>query len=220
MMRWVYAAVIAAIFGCIAWTPTNVQLPPLDIAATIAGEAAIPNAVTGILLRNRLYDTIFEVFVFTIAVLGVQHYLSHHEAKEEIVHISDDTTVIVARIGAMVAALVALELSLRGHLAPGGAFAAGVAGGTAIGLVAITTEASVLVEHYVKWHIGGWEKATVLVFLLLAILSLSGLRMLAQPVWVPLDNVFIPLLNVLIALKVTFGAWTIVLTFIRYRGLL
>ena len=219
-MRWFYSLVIVSIFGHIALLPASLKPRPSAIAEAIARETAIPNAVPGLLLRNRLYDTIFEVFVFTIAVLGVKHYLSHHEAKEEIVHISDDTTVIIARIGAMVAALVALELSIRGHLAPGGAFAAGVAGGTAVGLVAITTEASSLVERYSKWHIGAWEKATVLVFLSLAILSLSGVRIIVDPIWMPVDNVFIPMLNVLIALKVTLGAWTIVLTFIRYRGLL
>ena len=41
---------------------------------------------------------------------------------------------MLARLGATIAALVSIELMLRGHLSPGGGFAAGVAGGTAIGL--------------------------------------------------------------------------------------
>lgn len=40
--------------------------------------------------------------------------------------------VVLARLGATIAAIVGIELAIRGHLSPGGGFAVGVAGGTAI----------------------------------------------------------------------------------------
>jgi multicomponent Na+:H+ antiporter subunit B len=174
--------------------------------------------VTGILLRNRLYDTIFEVLVFTLAVLGVQHYFLRHDTEEDIVHLTDPTMVILARMGAMVSFLVFLELALRGHLAPGGGFAAGVAGGTAVGLVTITSDPHKLHELHVRWRISTDEKILVLMFLLIAVIAL-----LIPNLYItdrPLNSVVIPFMNILISCKVAIGSWTIVLLFIRYKGLL
>jgi hypothetical protein len=42
------------------------------IVDTIVQESGVPNAVAGIIFRNRLYDTIFEVVVFSIAILGAK----------------------------------------------------------------------------------------------------------------------------------------------------
>jgi multicomponent Na+:H+ antiporter subunit B len=126
--------------------------------------------------------------------------------------------VILARIGAMISALMFLELALRGHLAPGGAFAAGVAGGTAIGLVTLTGNAGELHGFYERWHLASVEKGIVLVIL--------GLVLVCFLFHVPGFSghvpgaASVPVLNLLIALKVAIGSWTIVLLFIRHRGLL
>jgi len=217
-MRWLYTGIIVLIFVRIAVLPMGSAPVSPDIAETVVREAQVPNAVTGILLRNRLYDTLFEIFVFTLAVLGVQYYFSQHDTQEEIVHLTDPSMVILARIGAMVSALVFLELAIRGHLAPGGGFAAGVAGGTAVGLVTLTSDPHELHARHVRWHIGAVEK-----WLVLLLVVIGGLFLLAPGLHLadrPLNTVGIPLLNVLIAAKVAIGSWTIVLLFIRHRGLL
>ncbi|MFC1762421.1 MnhB domain-containing protein [Planctomycetota bacterium] len=208
-MRWVYIAVIVVVFVLLAWFPS--PGPVLSgITETVTSEAQVPNAVTAILLRNRLYDTIFEVFVFTLAVLGVQHYFSQHETEEEIVHLTDPTMVILAHMGAIVSSLIFVELALRGHLAPGGGFAAGVAGGTALCLMTLTSDVHKLHERHRYWRMAMLEKAIVLLFLFVA-----GMLFL-----IPHFTLAIPLMNVLIACKVAIGSWTIVLLFIRHRGLL
>lgn len=217
-MRWLYTGIIVLIFVRIAVLPMGSAPVSPDIAETVVREAQVPNAVTGILLRNRLYDTLFEIFVFTLAVLGVQYYFSQHDTQEEIVHLTDPSMVILARIGAMVSALVFLELAIRGHLAPGGGFAAGVAGGTAVGLVTLTSDPHELHARHVRWHIGAVEK-----WLVLLLVIIGGIFLLAPGLQLadrPLNTVGIPLLNVLIAAKVAIGSWTIVLLFIRHRGLL
>lgn len=217
-MRWIYILLIAFVFMRLVILPkTGVAMEP-GIAEQVVLEAHVPNSVSGILLRNRLYDTVFEVFVFTLAVLGVQYAFSLHTKEEQVLYIRDATMVILARIGAMVSGLVFLELAVRGHLAPGGGFAAGVAGGSAIGLVALTMNIHDLYAVYQRRHIASVEKAIVLlvvcsavVFLLIPNQTVGGR---------PVSLFAIPLLNMLIAAKVAIGSWTIVLLFIRHRGLL
>ncbi|HAA31952.1 MAG TPA: cation:proton antiporter, partial [Cyanobacteria bacterium UBA8553] len=109
----------------------------LSIVDAVVKDSGVPNAVTAIILRNRLYDTIFEVVVFTIAVMGAHYLLANENPFCAIYQFTDQPSIIMARLGATIAALVGIELAIRGHLSPGGGFAAGVAGGTAIGLIAI-----------------------------------------------------------------------------------
>ena len=217
-MRWIYVIAISFIFIRLAYLAPVTETMQAGIAEQIVAEAQVPNSVAGILLRNRLYDTIFEVFVFTLAVLGVQYAFSLHGTEKNVYHLSDSTMVILARIAAMVQVLIFLELAVRGHLAPGGGFAAGVAGGSAVGLVALTFNIDSLYESYQKWHIGTLEKAVVLLILLTAIgfLSFPYLNVAGRSI----SSLAIPVLNILIATKVAIGSWTIVLLFIRHRGLL
>lgn len=208
-MRWIYIAVIVAVFVLLARSPSPKAVFS-SITVTVTSEAQVPNAVTAILLRNRLYDTIFEVFVFTLAVLGVQHSFSQHETEREIVYLTDPAVVILAHMGAVVSSLVFVELALRGHLAPGGGFAAGVAGGTALCLVTLTGDAHELHKRHRYWRMAMWEKTIVMLFLFVA-----GMMLL-----IPQLTFAIPLMNILIACKVAIGSWTVVLLFVRYRGLL
>lgn len=218
MMRGIYISIIALVFIRLAVLPPTVECMETGIAEKISLEAHVLNSVSGVLLRNRLYDTVFEVLIFTLAVLGVQFAFSLHETEEEIFHLHDSTMVILARIGAMVSTLIFLELALRGHLAPGGGFAAGVAGGTAIGLLTLTGNAHELHDFYQRWHIASLEKAIVLLVLPLAVLFLlfPDLNFKDQS----LSVISISVLNMLIACKVAIGSWAIILLFIRHRGLL
>ena len=47
------------------------------IVETIVQDSGVPNAVAGIIFRNRLYDTIFEVIVFTIAIMGAKFLMAN-----------------------------------------------------------------------------------------------------------------------------------------------
>jgi multicomponent Na+:H+ antiporter subunit B len=218
-LKYLYIAVIASIFAWLS-VPGPEWTFPADRVARIARETGIPNTVTGILLRNRLYDTIFEVIVFSVATLGVTHYLSRETPAKTIRNLTDDTGVILARFGAMIAGMVALELALRGHLGPGGGFAAGVAGGTAAGLVAVTASPDRLHRAHRRWHASVWEKTSVLLFLLLAGAVLAGHEPPRGKFGALASGGSIPVLNFLIAAKVAIGSWTVALSFIRYRGLL
>ncbi len=191
-----------------------------EIVQSVVGEAGVPNAVSGIIFRNRLYDTIFEVIVFTVAIMGVKFLLADEQPSATVYQFTDQPSIVLARLGATIAALVCIELAIRGHLSPGGGFAAGVAGGTAIGLVAITSSAQYMEQLYENYGAAVWEKVSVLLFVAIALLSLLGVALPQGELGTLLSGGWIPLLNVLVALKVTLGSWAAILLFIRYRGLL
>ncbi|MFK8183813.1 MAG: Na(+)/H(+) antiporter subunit B [Phormidesmis sp.] len=220
-MKWLYLIAGTALFiKMVLLSNPTADLSDLAIVDAIVKEAGVPNAVSGIIFRNRLYDTLFEVVVFSISIMGVRFLLANEQSTESIRTFTDAPSVVIAQLGATIAALVGIELAIRGHLSPGGGFAAGVAGGTAIGLVAITTSLPLMERAYKRWRAALVEKVSVLIFLAIAALALIGLELPQSELGALLSGGWIPLLNILVALKVALGAWASLLLFIRYRGLL
>lgn len=220
-MKWIYLLTGFALSVKILLTSNQLpNLPDISIVETVVKDSGIPNAVSAIILRNRLYDTIFEVVVFTIAILGVSFLLANEKPPTKINQFSDQPSIILARLGATIATLVGVELAIRGHLTPGGGFAAGVAGGTAIGLVAITSSMEKMQALYKRWHAATWEKVSVLIFIILSAINLSGVELPHGELGELISGGFIPWLNILVAIKVALGSWAVMLLFVRYRGLL
>lgn len=220
-MKWVYIAAGIALFIKMLIMPNPVaEWAEFSIVDAIVEDTGVTNTVSGIIFRNRLYDTIFEVVVFSIAVLGVGFLLANEQPTAIVYQFSDQPSIVLARLGATIAALVSIELAIRGHLSPGGGFAAGVAGGTAIGLIAITSSSQKMEQIYKKWQAATWEKVSVLIFILLAVLTLVGVELPLGVLGTLFSGGFIPLLNILVGIKVALGSWAIILLFIRYRGLL
>lgn len=228
-MKWIYAIAGVAVFFKLLLLPlfgggeleaVDWAIADWEIVQSVVSEADVPNAVSGIIFRNRLYDTIFEVVVFTVAIMGVKFLLADEQPTYTVYQFTDQPSIVLARLGATIAALVCVELAIRGHLSPGGGFAAGVAGGTAIGLVAITSSAQHMEQLYERYGAAVWEKVSVLLFVAIALFSLLGFSLPQGELGSLLSGGWIPLLNVLVALKVALGSWAAILLFIRYRGLL
>ena len=220
-MKWIYVIAGIALFVKMLVMPNPVaELSDISIVESIVKDSGVSNTVSGIIFRNRLYDTIFEVVVFTIAILGVRFLLANETPTETVSQFSDRPSVVLARLGATIAAMVSLELAIRGHLSPGGGFAAGVAGGTAIGLIAITSSSEWMEGIYKKWNAATWEKVSVLIFIILAVITLTGWELPPGELGALFSGGMIPILNILVALKVALGSWAVILLFIRYRGLL
>lgn len=195
------------------------EIDSVEIVNAVVQDTGIPNAVSGIILRNRLYDTVFEVVVFTIAIMGVSLLLSNERLYARLYQLPDESSMVLAKLGATLSTLVAIELAIRGHLSPGGGFAAGIAGGTAIGLVAMTSDSHVIQDLYQRWRVAIWEKIVVLLLITISFLVLVQVSLPAGEFGVLMSGGWIPLLNILIAIKVAIGAWAIILAFIRARGL-
>lgn len=220
-MQWLYLAAGVAIFIKILVLPDSaIDFNSVVEIGNIVRDSGVPNAVSAIILRNRLYDTIFEVVVFTIAIMGVRFLLADESPTSSMQAVDDAPSIVLARLGAIISALIAIELAIRGHLSPGGGFAAGVAGGTAIGLVAITVSREYMEAIYDKWNAAIIEKLSVLAFIFLALLTLLGYELPHRELGTLLSGGKMPLLNMLVALKVALGSWAAILLFIRYRGLL
>jgi multicomponent Na+:H+ antiporter subunit B len=220
-MKWLYILAGVAFYVKMLVMPN----PALDTAEftfveSVVQDSGVPNAVAGVIFRNRLYDTIFEVVVFTIAIMGVRFLLANEQPSCTIYQFGDHPSIVLARLGATIAALVSVELAIRGHLSPGGGFAAGVAGGTAIGLVAITSSTQWMEACYQRWHAATLEKISVLIFIVIAVLMLIGVELPHGELGALVSGGWIPVLNILVALKVALGSWAAILVFIRYRGLL
>ncbi|MDJ0729074.1 MAG: Na(+)/H(+) antiporter subunit B [Crocosphaera sp.] len=220
-MKWVYLVAGILLYVKMLVMPNPIaEMIDLSIVETIVQDSGVPNAVSGIIFRNRLYDTIFEVVVFTLAVMGVRFLMANEQPLTMIYQFNDQPSIVLARLGATIAALVSIELAIRGHLSPGGGFAAGVAGGTAIGLIAITSPSEWMQKIYQRWQAATWEKISVLIFIILAVITLIGLELPYGEMGRLLSGGMIPILNILVAIKVALGSWAVILIFIRYRGLL
>ena len=220
-MKWIYVIAGIVLFVKMLIMPNPAaEWEEISIVESIVKDSGVPNAVSGIIFRNRLYDTIFEVVVFTIAITGAKFLLADERPTETVYQFSDRPSIMLARLGATIATLVSIELAIRGHLSPGGGFAAGVAGGTAIGLIAITSSSKWMEAIYQRWHAATWEKVSLLIFIVLAVITLVGFELPHGELGTLVSGGVIPLLNILVAIKVALGSWAVILVFIRYRGLL
>jgi multicomponent Na+:H+ antiporter subunit B len=219
-MKWVYLVAGLAFYLKMLFLKNPAPTLPFSIVDAVVQDSGVPNVVSGIILRNRLYDTIFEVIVFTIAIMGANFLLSNERPLSHVHQFTDQTSIILARLGATIAALVGIELAIRGHLSPGGGFAAGVAGGTAIGLIAMTSSPDWMQRIYQRWRAATWEKVSVLVFIALSVMTLAGIELPHGELGALFSGGIVPILNSLVAIKVALGSWAVVLIFIRYRGLL
>ncbi len=219
-MRWLYGmAVLLAALQLVA-ADAGAVVPAFEPVAVLAEESGVPNTVTGLILRNRLYDTVFEVVVFSTAILGAQYLLADERPTANVAQFTDIPSIVLARVGATISALIGVELAIRGHLTPGGGFAAGVAGGTAIGLVAITASSPWMEAIYKRWQAAMWEKLSVVTFIGVAVIALAGWELPKGELGALFSGGWIPILNILVAIKVALGSWAAILIFIRYRGLL
>ncbi|NJM27960.1 MAG: cation:proton antiporter [Pseudanabaena sp. RU_4_16] len=219
-MKWLYIAAGIAFYIKMLLISNPSPTLPFSIVEAVLQDSGVPNVVSGIILRNRLYDTIFEVIVFTIAIMGANFLLANERPLSKVYQFTDRSSILLARLGATITALVGIELAIRGHLSPGGGFAAGVAGGTAIGLIAMTSSSEWMQAIYQRWHVATWEKVSVLVFIILSVITLAGVELPHGELGELFSGGIVPILNILVAIKVTLGSWAVVLIFMRYRGLL
>ncbi|NES87513.1 MAG: cation:proton antiporter, partial [Moorea sp. SIO2B7] len=76
-MKWIYIAAGIALYVKFMVLPNPAaDLSDMSIVESVVQDSGVPNAVSGIIFRNRLYDTIFEVVVFSIAIMGAKFLLA------------------------------------------------------------------------------------------------------------------------------------------------
>ncbi len=191
-----------------------------------ASETGAVNLVSGIYLNYRLYDSLFELIIFSMAVLGVRFYLNADESKKpRVMRIAESPVVRIAAdllFGPII--MIGLYLIVFGHLSPGGGFSGGAVGGSGLLLCAAALGAEVVARRFHEQIIEQIEWGIVLLIIMFAgapllfdRMPLTDLLPLGQA-GVLLSGGTIPIYNILIGIKVFIGTWVIIYSFIRYRG--
>lgn len=184
------------------------------------------NLVSAIYLNYRLFDTLFEILVFSVAVLGVRFYLAQQKGSEEEVARIPESQVI--RISADLLfppiLLLGIYLILFGHLSPGGGFSGGAVAGTGLLLCAIALGADVVARRFHEAALERFQWEVLLAILLLTLIPVLFGRL-------PLTDLLprgrlgslasggsILIYNGLIGVKIFIGTWVVIYSFVRHRG--
>lgn len=164
----------------------------------------VNNFVTEIYLKNRLYDTLFEVLVFSLAAMGI--FLFNYSEERQKFHLHETHIRILLKFLSYFVILLSFYLAYYGDKTPGGGFSAGVVGGTGILLYSLSTTFNEIEYVFEKYKIKLFEKISIFIIYGFSISSLLG-------------SVHVRLLSILIYLKVMFGMWIIIYSFIKHRGI-
>lgn len=193
----------------------------------IIKENGSQNMVSSIVLDFRLFDTFFEVLVFTIAIIGVSFYmekLPEYKGKDTILR--SPVIQIMTPILFQIIVLISLYIALTGHLGPGGGFAAGVILGTGLIGVSFVKPMEEIERIFERSKI---EKFKILSPLLIIIYGVLGIFWgdtyfanfpFKGEMGELLSGGSAILINFIIGFEVFAGTWTILYKFIKHRGLL
>lgn len=190
-----------------------------------AKKTGAANLVSAIYLEVRLYDTLFELLVFSVAVLGVRAYLRGRGREEPATEIPESRVVRTsADLLFPFLLLLGLYLTAFGHLTPGGGFSGGVVAASGLLLCAIALGSENVAARVHEHWLERMEWGIPLLLLFLGIVPL----VFGMPPFTDLlpkgeigrvgSGGTIPVHNLLVGVMVFIGTWLVVHAFIRHRG--
>ncbi len=221
-----FCVVVLLGFGFSAPQGAGVERSPdVDRWIEVARQTGAVNVVSAIYLDARLFDTLLEVLVFAVAVLGVRFYLTARGRAEPVESIPESSVVrVAANILLPLILLVGIYITVHGHISPGGGFSGGVIAGSGLLLAAIALGTDAVAARFSRRLSDRLEWGALLGILLVAAVPILFGR-------APLSNLLpagipgrigsggsILLYNGLIGLKVFIGSWVIVRHFVDHRG--
>ena len=183
------------------------------------------NLVSAIYLEVRLYDTLFELLVFAVAVFGVGAHLRGRGREEPATAIPESHVVRTsADLLFPFLLLLGLYLTAFGHLTPGGGFSGGVVAASGLLLCAVALGSEKVAARVREQWLEKMEWGIPLLLLLLGILPM----VFGMPPFTDLlpkgeigrvaSGGTIPVHNLLVGIMVFVGTWIVVHAFIRHRG--
>ncbi|MEW6216232.1 MAG: MnhB domain-containing protein [Candidatus Bipolaricaulota bacterium] len=184
--------------------------PAVPPAEDVAAEWGAKNVVAAIVLGVRLWDTLFEILVYAMTMVGVKLGLRLLRWEHAIPPVRE-TPLLRRSADLLLGPIVvfALYVAVSGHLGPGGGFPAGAILGTALLLLALAKGVERLSaeihEPSLEWAEYG---AIVAILAVAGGLLLVGVR----------GSGYLIAANVLIALEVGIGAWVVLHRFASSRG--
>lgn len=190
----------------------GVNLFPLGEAPTWKGLASTygaRNGVAAIVLGARLYDTLLEVLVFALAMVGVRYTLKPLGRWREPVIPERGVIREMADILLPVIIVFSVYLAASGHLGPGGGFPAGAIAGSGLLLLAMAKGIDRLSHELHEGSLELMEYGAIAALWGLGLVGLAlGLR----------GSAFLVLYNILIGVEVTIGTWVVLHYFASHRG--
>ncbi|MGY4707179.1 MnhB domain-containing protein [Candidatus Bipolaricaulota sp. J31] len=167
------------------------------------------NGVAAVVLGARLYDTLLEVLVFALAMVGVRYTLKPLERWREPVIPERGVLREMADILLPVVVVFSLYLAASGHLGPGGGFPAGAIAGSGLLLLAMAKGVERL-SH--ELHEGTLELAKYGAIAGLLSVGIAGFILDLR------GGGLLILFNILIVIEVTIGTWVVLHHFASHRG--
>lgn len=168
------------------------------------------NAVAAIVLGARLWDTLFEVLVYAMAMVGVRLALRPFRRTEPLPPLPE-TPLLRRAADVLLGPIIvfSIYLAVSGHLGPGGGFPAGALLGSGLLLLALAKGADRLGGELHEPTLERWEYGAIAILLAVG----AGVLFLG---WKG-GGLFVGL-NSLIALEVAIGAWVVLHNFASSRG--
>ncbi|KUK89513.1 MULTISPECIES: MnhB domain-containing protein [unclassified Mesotoga] len=218
----IIAVTIIFVIVMLSFDPSGSIPRPIE---QIVDRVNVPNAVTSVYLETRLYDTIFEIIVFSITALGVASlFASLPVNRDEDQHVFGTVTVYSGGLAALSITLF-LYVVINGHITPGGGFVGGVVLATGVITYGLTSSFKKASVHYDKLKIGILENISLMIIFALSTLIIlfpeaHSQLLSATGFGSTFSGGLIPILNILIGIKVYAGAWKMSSEFINRRGTL
>ncbi|MFO8034870.1 MAG: MnhB domain-containing protein [Candidatus Bipolaricaulota bacterium] len=169
------------------------------------------NAVAAIVLGARLWDTLMEVLVYAMAMLGVRMGMSTLPEMRASQPPVAETPLLLKAADILIGVVLvfSLYLAASGHLGPGGGFPAGAILGSGLLLLALAKGADRLAEELYEPTLEGLEYGAVAVLIAIGAATL----LLGARGAIPLVGA-----NLVIGLEVAIGAWVVLHRFATHRG--
>ncbi len=175
-------------------------------ALDIRNEWGYQNTVTTVYLKDRMYDTIFEVLIFSLVVIGIASY--HKDLLYSSSELEEEMVKKISNFFGFLVIVFSLYMAAAGHKYPGGGFTAGVAGGTALMLMGFSRGFESFEAEFEKYKVNIAEKVLVAIIVAISIIEF----------WLRYDQIII-IQNVLIYFKVMAGTWIITYNLMKHRGI-
>jgi multicomponent Na+:H+ antiporter subunit B len=189
----------------------------------VLNEIGTPNLITAIYLDYRAYDTLFEILVYSIAILGVRVFLEDIPVSESVKISGTDAARTLSVIIAPLISTLGFYFLLTGTVEPGGAFPGGIIMAIGLLLIAIFYGPDKVMSMFTKYKMDLVEKFVLNLFVLYALLGIfkgnyfNNLITVKEGIYVGGGIIF---LNVLVGIKVFAGSYNIMYFFIKHRGTL
>lgn len=183
-------------------------------------ETGATNAVAGIYLNYRVFDTLFEALMLMVSVMEVINvsWTNRHEEQYQFerdeLNRKNNSEIVIRMVGVIYpfVVLIGLYVILNGHVSPGGGFQGG-----AILATALITRYLVYPNFDLNLEHVEWLEKVLYFFILLV--PVVYVFMQVQPENTVMSNqVYMVTMNLLIGLKVFSGLSIIFYRFVFYEG--